>query len=56
MIDAFSLFFVGITALPDTWHLGEKRFAFFGLFVYGLRVAGKGTGFCEVLNRDMGCR
>jgi hypothetical protein len=32
MIDAFFLCFVGITALLDTWHLGEKRFAFFGLF------------------------
>lgn len=27
-----SLCFVGITALLDTWHLKEKRFAFFGLF------------------------
>lgn len=32
MIDAFFLCFVGITALIDAWHLGEKRFAFFGLF------------------------
>lgn len=50
MIDAFFLCFVGIMALIDTWHLGEKRFVFFRSFSYGLRV---GAGFCEVLNRGM---